>query len=60
MRYYRERAPEYDATSQPEGELFAGIAGLAHAEVRCLGPVQRAIELGAGTGQFRGSSRPTS
>jgi len=52
IRYYRERAPEYDATSQPEGDPFAAIAGLAHAELRSLGPVQRAIDLGAGTGQF--------
>jgi SAM-dependent methyltransferase len=52
VRYYRERAPEYDATSQPEGDPFAAVAALAHAELRSLGPVRRAIELGAGTGQF--------
>ena len=52
VRYYRERAPEYDATSQPEGDPFADVAALAHAELRSLGPVRRAIELGAGTGQF--------
>jgi hypothetical protein len=38
VRYYRERAPEYDATSQPEGDPYAGIAALAHAELRALGP----------------------
>jgi len=52
VRYYRERAPEYDATSRPEGDPYADIAALAHAELRSLGPVRRAIELGAGTGQF--------
>ena len=52
VRYYRERAPEYDATSRPEGDPFADVAALAHAELRSLGPVRRAIELGAGTGQF--------
>ena len=52
VRYYRERAPEYDATSRPEGDPYAKIAALAHAELRSLGPVARAIELGAGTGQF--------
>ena len=54
IRYYRERAPEYDATSRPDGDPFAGIAAMSVAELRGLGPVQRAIELGAGTGQFTG------
>ena len=45
VRYYRARAAEYDATSP-----------VAHARVvadlRALGPVRRAIDLGAGTGQY--------
>ena len=52
VRYYRERAPEYDATSSPEGDPHAHIAAQAHAALRALAPVGRAIELGAGTGQF--------
>ena len=54
VRYYRERAPEYDATSRPEGDPYADITARAVAELRALGPVGRAIELGAGTGQFTG------
>jgi demethylmenaquinone methyltransferase/2-methoxy-6-polyprenyl-1,4-benzoquinol methylase len=53
MRYYRERAPEYDASS-PQGGPFAEIAGAIVADLRRLRPVDRAIELGAGTGQFTG------
>jgi ubiquinone/menaquinone biosynthesis C-methylase UbiE len=52
IRYYRERAPEYDATSRPDGDPFASIIEEAAAALRRLGPVRRAIELGAGTGQF--------
>ena len=33
VRYYRERAPEYDATSRPDGDLFANVTALA---VGCL------------------------
>jgi demethylmenaquinone methyltransferase/2-methoxy-6-polyprenyl-1,4-benzoquinol methylase len=47
VRYYRARAPEYDATSPP-------VAPEAVAALRALGPVHRAIELGAGTGQITG------
>jgi len=58
VRYYRARAPEYDATSptyDPDGRPdhpYAPIAAEAIAALRALGPVERAIELGAGTGQF--------
>jgi SAM-dependent methyltransferase len=58
VRYYRARAPEYDATAptyDPAARTdapFASIAAEAIAALRALGPVQRAIELGAGTGQF--------
>jgi SAM-dependent methyltransferase len=47
VRYYRARAPEYDTTS-PDA------AAPAIADLRALGPVRRAIELGAGTGQYTG------
>jgi SAM-dependent methyltransferase len=58
VRYYRARAPEYDATapaydaaSRPD-DPFASIAAEATSALRALGPVERAIELGAGTGRF--------
>jgi demethylmenaquinone methyltransferase/2-methoxy-6-polyprenyl-1,4-benzoquinol methylase len=58
VRYYRARAPEYDATapvydaaSRPD-DPYASIATEATAALQALGPVERAIELGAGTGQF--------
>ena len=50
--YYRARAPEYDATSRPPGDPFADLTAVAMGDLRALGPVDRAIELGAGTGQF--------
>jgi len=52
IRYYRARAPEYDATSRPEGDPFAAITAQAVEALRRLGPVEHAIELGAGTGTF--------
>jgi predicted RNA methylase len=58
VRYYRARAPEYDATaptyeaaSRPDDPVVS-IAAEATSALRALGPVERAIELGAGTGQF--------
>jgi demethylmenaquinone methyltransferase/2-methoxy-6-polyprenyl-1,4-benzoquinol methylase len=58
VRYYRARAPEYDATApgydparRPEDPI-ASIAAEAASALLALGPVGRAIELGAGTGQF--------
>jgi demethylmenaquinone methyltransferase/2-methoxy-6-polyprenyl-1,4-benzoquinol methylase len=54
IRYYRARAPEYDATSTPDGDPFAAFAREAVEALRAMGPVERAIELGAGTGQFTG------
>ncbi len=47
IRYYRERAPEYDATSPT-------ITPAAEAALERLGPVGAAIELGAGTGKLTG------
>jgi SAM-dependent methyltransferase len=47
VRYYRERANEYDATS-PD------VAPGAVAALQALGPFERVIELGAGTGQYTG------
>ncbi len=58
VRYYRARAPEYDATAPAYDEAsrpddpYASIAAEATSALRALGPVERAIELGAGTGQF--------
>jgi len=54
VRYYRARAPEYDATSRPPGDPFAAITASAMSQLLALGPIHRAIELGAGTGQFTG------
>jgi SAM-dependent methyltransferase len=58
VRYYRARAPEYDATaptydpaSRPD-DPYASIVAEATSAFRALGPAERAIELGAGTGQF--------
>jgi SAM-dependent methyltransferase len=52
VRYYRARAPEYDATSQAPGDPFGAQLGEAIADLRRFGVVERAIELGAGTGQW--------
>jgi demethylmenaquinone methyltransferase/2-methoxy-6-polyprenyl-1,4-benzoquinol methylase len=54
IRYYRERAPEYDVTSTPDGDPFAALTAVAIEELRGIGPVDRAVELGAGTGQWTG------
>lgn len=54
VRYYRERAPEYDATSRPDGYSYADVNARAVADLRALAPVRLAIELGAGTGEFTG------
>jgi SAM-dependent methyltransferase len=51
IRYYQERAPEYDATS-PSGDDWDDLMARVAADLHALGPVERAIELGAGTGQF--------
>ena len=45
VRYYRARAAEYDATSP---DAHARVV----ADLRALGPVRRAFDLGAGTGQY--------
>jgi len=52
IRYYRERAAEYDATSRPPGDPFAPLGRMANGALEALGPVDRAIELGPGTGQL--------
>ena len=56
IRYYRARAPEYDETSP--GDPFAEITARVSEALRGLGPVERAIELGAGTGQFTADLAP--
>ncbi len=50
VRYYRERAPEYDETSVPHDHPYGATIARIVAELMSLGPVERAIELGAGTG----------
>jgi trans-aconitate methyltransferase len=55
VRYYRERAHEYDATSPAHHHAYADVFAQAAADLRALGPVGFAIELGAGTGQFTGA-----
>lgn len=52
IAYYRARAPEYDATSTPEGDPFAADAHAIRAGIRALGPLGRVLELAAGTGQW--------
>ncbi len=52
IRYYRQRAAEYDATTRPEDDPFAAISAEARDALRRLAPVEHAIELGAGTGAF--------
>jgi len=55
IRYYRERAPEYDATSVPHDHPFGAPMARIATDLRALGPVATAIELGAGTGQWTGT-----
>ena len=52
IAYYRARAPEYDATSTPEGDPFAADADAIRAGIRAVGPLGRVLELAAGTGQW--------
>ena len=52
VRYYRARAPEYDETSVPHDHPFGATIARVVAELTSLGPIERAIELGAGTGQW--------
>ncbi len=52
IRYYRARAPEYDATARPDDDPYDDVFARAVADLRALGPVGSAIELGAGTGQY--------
>jgi SAM-dependent methyltransferase len=55
VRYYRARAPEYDETSPHHVHPYSGIVARIADDVQALGQVGRAIELGAGTGQFTGA-----
>lgn len=55
VRYYRARAPEYDETSVPHDHPFGATIARVAADLTSLGPVERAIELGAGTGQWTGA-----
>ena len=55
VRYYRARANEYDETSPYHVHPYSGIVARIADDLRALGPVDRVIELGAGTGQFTGA-----
>ncbi len=50
IRYYRARAPEYDATSTPEDDPFAEAGNRVRDALRAFAPRGRVIELAAGTG----------
>ena len=54
VRYYRARAAEYDVTSPQGFHPYDAVVERVAVELRALGPVGRAIELGAGTGHFTG------
>ncbi len=54
IRYYRARAPEYDATSTPEDDPFAEAADRVREALRAFAPRGRVVELAAGTGQWTG------
>jgi SAM-dependent methyltransferase len=55
VRYYRERAPEYDVTAVPHDHPFGAPMARIAGDLRALGPVATAIELGAGTGEWTGA-----
>jgi len=55
VRYYRERAPEYDETSVPIDHPYGATIARIVTDLASLGPVERAIELGAGTGLWTGA-----
>jgi SAM-dependent methyltransferase len=54
IAYYRARAAEYDATSQPEGDPFATHGAATRAAVERLIWGGSVLEVAAGTGQFTG------
>jgi demethylmenaquinone methyltransferase/2-methoxy-6-polyprenyl-1,4-benzoquinol methylase len=54
VAYYRARAPEYDATSAPEGDPYATAAALGREALRALAPLGRVVEIAGGTGQWTG------
>ena len=54
IAYYRLRAPEYDATSMPEGDPFAVHGATIREAIHGLDLRGRVIEIAAGTGQWTG------
>jgi demethylmenaquinone methyltransferase/2-methoxy-6-polyprenyl-1,4-benzoquinol methylase len=54
IAYYRARAPEYDATSAPDGDPFAASSRRIREALRAFDPRGRVLEVAAGTGQWTG------
>jgi demethylmenaquinone methyltransferase/2-methoxy-6-polyprenyl-1,4-benzoquinol methylase len=54
IAYYRARAAEYDATSQPEGDPFAAHAEAIRAAISASIEGGHVLEIAAGTGQWTG------
>ena len=52
VAYYRARAGEYDTTSTPKGDPFAGAAARIRTALDAFEPTGRVLELAAGTGQW--------
>ena len=53
IRYYRARAPEYDATF-PEGDPFEAHVEATREALRAFAPRGRVLEIAAGTGEWTG------
>lgn len=54
ITYYRQRAAEYDATSTPEGDPYAGDLEAIRASLASHVRGRRVLELACGTGQWTG------
>jgi SAM-dependent methyltransferase len=54
IAYYRRRAGEYDATSQPAGDPYAAFGEQIRQALRQFQPHGRVLEIACGTGQWTG------